>query len=215
MMPRHRSATEAPSPTSLQRRQLLALGAAAALAACTPPEPPEGQVGISPAPPFGGLDVDPDRIYASIPDERFPLDGADLREVDEQFLRTTAKAPKGDAPGTIVIDTSDRFLYLVQSGGRAIRYGVGVGRQGATWRGRARIAHKADWPGWTPTPTMIPVSIPPGAPHGPAAYRATPTTLWVPARSISMMAAATRWLGSTAPMNHGASASMSPAVASG
>jgi hypothetical protein len=62
----------------------------AALAACTPPEPPEGQVGIAPAPRFGGLDFHPDRIYASIPDERFPLDGADLREVDEQFLRTMA-----------------------------------------------------------------------------------------------------------------------------
>ena len=155
MMPRRRSATEAPSPTSLPRRQFLALGAAAALAACAPPEPPEGQVGIAPAPRFGGLDFDPDRIYASIPDERFPLEGADLREVDEQFLRTMAEAPAGYAPGTIVIDTSDRFLYLIQSGGRAIRYGVGVGRQGASWRGRARIARKADWPGWTPTPTMI------------------------------------------------------------
>ncbi len=103
----------------------------------------------------GPPEFDPDVVYASMPDERFPLDGADLREVEEQFLRTMADAPEGFAPGTIVIDTSDRFLYLVQSGGRAIRYGVGVGRQGASWRGRARVARKAEWPGWTPTATMI------------------------------------------------------------
>jgi lipoprotein-anchoring transpeptidase ErfK/SrfK len=110
---------------------------------------------VAATPMAGPPEFDPDVIYASLPDERFPLEGADLREVDEQFLRTMVEAPAGFAPGTIVIDTSDRFLHLVLSGGRAIRYGVGVGRQGATWRGRARVGRKADWPGWTPTASMI------------------------------------------------------------
>jgi lipoprotein-anchoring transpeptidase ErfK/SrfK len=140
---------------TLPRRGVLLLGAAALLSACTPPDAPDAQAPISPSRFGGSLDFDPDVIYASMPDERFPLEGADLREVDEQFLRTMVEAPPGFTPGTIVIDTADRYLYLVQSGGRAIRYGVGVGRQGATWRGRARVGRKADWPGWTPTATMI------------------------------------------------------------
>jgi lipoprotein-anchoring transpeptidase ErfK/SrfK len=141
----------------LSRRRFLAGAAAvsapALLAACTPP-PPEGQAPIMPTR-FGGFDFDPDVIYAALREERFPLDGADLREVDERFLRTMTDAPPGFAPGTIVIDTSDRFLFLVLSDGRAVRYGVGVGRQGASWRGRARIARKAEWPSWTPTANMI------------------------------------------------------------
>ncbi len=137
------------------RRQLLVLGAAALLSACTPPEPPLMQAPLVQARFSGRPDFDPDTIYASMPDERFPLEGADLREVDEQFLRTIAEAPPGFAPGTIVIDTNDRFLHLIQSDGSAIRYGVGVGRQGATWRGRARVGRKAQWPGWTPTATMV------------------------------------------------------------
>lgn len=146
--------TEVQRPV-FQRRQVLALGAAALVSACTPPEPPLAEVSLSPARMAGSLDFNPDVIYASMPDERFPLEGADLREVDERFLRAMADAPPGFAPGTIVIDTNDRFLHLVLSGGRAIRYGVGVGRQGAAWRGRARVARKAQWPGWTPTATMI------------------------------------------------------------
>lgn len=61
-----------------------------------------------------------------------------------------------DAPvGTIVIDTSDRRLYHVVKPGRAMAYGVGVGRQGFTWTGTKRITRKAEWPGWTPPKTMI------------------------------------------------------------
>ncbi len=140
---------------TLPRRHFLAFGAAALLAGCNSPAPPQVMVPIMPARFTGPSGFDPDNIYASMPDERFPLEGADLREVDEQFLRTIADAPPGFAPGTIVIDTADRFLHLVQSDGSAIRYGVGVGRQGATWRGRARVARKAQWPGWTPTATMV------------------------------------------------------------
>ena len=57
---------------------------------------------------------------------------------------------RGFAPGTIVIDTRQKFLYLVQPGGRAMRYGIGVGRQGFSWSGTAVIRRKAKWPTWTP-----------------------------------------------------------------
>ena len=57
--------------------------------------------------------------------------------------------------GTIVVDVSNRFLYLVQPEGKAVRYGVGVGKQGFAWSGNARIGWKKEWPTWTPPPRMI------------------------------------------------------------
>jgi lipoprotein-anchoring transpeptidase ErfK/SrfK len=61
----------------------------------------------------------------------------------------------GYSVGTIVIDTSDRRLYHVVKPGKAMAYGVGVGREGFTWTGKNRISRKAEWPGWTPPPQMI------------------------------------------------------------
>jgi len=60
-----------------------------------------------------------------------------------------------EAPGTIVVDTSDRFLYLIQPNNRAMRYGIGVGRDGFRWNGLLKISRKQEWPDWTPPPEMI------------------------------------------------------------
>lgn len=95
------------------------------------------------------------RMYAARPDERFPIPAVDLRQLDPAFWRTEVADPTGERPGTIVVSTADRYLYLVQEGGRAIRYGVGIGREGFTWQGRGYIARKAEWPTWTPPPEMI------------------------------------------------------------
>jgi len=65
------------------------------------------------------------------------------------FFRTV------EAPGTIVVHTSERFLYLVQGNSRALRYGVGVGREGFQWTGLKRIERKAEWPDWVPPPEML------------------------------------------------------------
>ena len=65
------------------------------------------------------------------------------------FFRTT------EPPGTIIINTSERFLYLVQGNNRALRYGIGVGRDGFQWSGLLRISRKAEWPDWIPPPEMI------------------------------------------------------------
>ena len=65
------------------------------------------------------------------------------------------KDPTGEAPGTIVISTRKRKLYLVLAGGQAIEYGVGVGRAGFVWKGRAHVARKAEWPAWHPPKEMI------------------------------------------------------------
>jgi lipoprotein-anchoring transpeptidase ErfK/SrfK len=65
------------------------------------------------------------------------------------FYRTT------EAPGTIIVQTSERFLYVVQGNNRAIRYGIGVGREGFQWSGLLKISRKAEWPDWVPPPEMI------------------------------------------------------------
>lgn len=65
------------------------------------------------------------------------------------YFRTT------EPPGTIIVSTAERHLYLVQPGGRAIRYGIGVGRDGFQWQGLVTITNKKEWPDWTPPPEMI------------------------------------------------------------
>ncbi|MDN2581409.1 L,D-transpeptidase [Aquibium sp. ELW1220] len=63
--------------------------------------------------------------------------------------------PTAEQQGTVVVDTGTRFLYLVHPGGRAIRYGIGIGRDGFLWKGRAIVGAKREWPTWTPPPEMI------------------------------------------------------------
>jgi lipoprotein-anchoring transpeptidase ErfK/SrfK len=60
-----------------------------------------------------------------------------------------------EAPGTIIVQTSERFLYVVQGNNRALRYGIGVGREGFQWSGLLKISRKAEWPDWVPPPEMI------------------------------------------------------------
>jgi lipoprotein-anchoring transpeptidase ErfK/SrfK len=79
----------------------------------------------------------------------------DSVELDPQFRRTMVLYRTTEAPGTIIIQTSERHLYVVQGNGRAIRYGIGVGRDGFQWQGLLAISRKAEWPDWTPPPEMI------------------------------------------------------------
>ena len=77
------------------------------------------------------------------------------RPIDPKFLPQTVAYMTTEKPGTIVIDTEARFLYLVLDGGQALRYGVGVGRPGFEWAGAHKITRKAEWPDWTPPPEML------------------------------------------------------------
>ncbi len=73
----------------------------------------------------------------------------------EEYLRREVDYTGAERPGTIIIDTPEKFLFLVLPHGRAIRYGVGVGRPGFEWAGVKTISRKAEWPGWTPPPEMM------------------------------------------------------------
>ena len=79
----------------------------------------------------------------------------EVGEPAEEYRRQVVEYSGREAPGTIIIDTEQKFLYLVEPGGQAIRYGVGVGRPGFEWAGVRTITRKAEWPGWTPPDQML------------------------------------------------------------
>jgi lipoprotein-anchoring transpeptidase ErfK/SrfK len=78
-----------------------------------------------------------------------------IRRATGETTRRLVDNPTGEAPGTVVIDTPSRKLYLVLPDGHAYQYGVGVGRQGFEWKGVARVGRKAEWPAWVPPPDML------------------------------------------------------------
>jgi lipoprotein-anchoring transpeptidase ErfK/SrfK len=121
--------------TSLSRRQFFASGGAALAAA--------GLLS-SPAAAVWTTDGDP-----------FPIPQVDLRKIPPEFRRTIVPYPEAEWPGTIIVDTDSRHLYLTLEGGQAIRYGVGVGRAGFEWSGLADIGYKEMWPRWNPPADMV------------------------------------------------------------
>ena len=76
-------------------------------------------------------------------------------ELPARLKRQVVSYPTREAPGTVIIDTPNTYLYLVLGNGQAMRYGIGVGRDGFTWSGTQTITRKAEWPAWTPPPAMI------------------------------------------------------------
>jgi lipoprotein-anchoring transpeptidase ErfK/SrfK len=87
--------------------------------------------------------------------EPFTISWQAVNKVPRRFRRRVVAYSSSEPPGTIVIDTASRYLYLVRPGNKAVRYGIGVGRQGFSWSGRATIRWKAKWPRWTPPAAMV------------------------------------------------------------
>ncbi|PLW76027.1 L,D-transpeptidase [Cohaesibacter celericrescens] len=94
-------------------------------------------------------------MYGAMPNERFPLPAINLKKIDSKFLRRQVDYRTDERVGTLVVDTKNFYLYLVEENGKAMRYGVGLGRAGFEWAGRAYVARKASWPKWTPPTEMI------------------------------------------------------------
>ena len=101
--------------------------------------------------------VDPEMValYGRIDDGSFQVPALEVRKIDPRFLRQQVDYDGDERPGTIVIDPPDRFLYLVGDNDSALRYGIGVGREGFAWSGSATIKRKAAWPTWTPPAEMV------------------------------------------------------------
>lgn len=93
--------------------------------------------------------------YAAVPDERFPLPALNARLIQPHLRRQEVEYDGNYARGTLVVDTPAKYLYYVLGDGRAMRYGIGVGREGLALRGNAYIGRKAEWPSWTPTANML------------------------------------------------------------
>jgi lipoprotein-anchoring transpeptidase ErfK/SrfK len=134
----------------ITRRLFLLSGIGAALSACV-----QGETeGITAEP--AGSDPSVFRTsYGALPDEQFPIPAVDLKKLKPKYRRRLVDFPTAEIPGTIIVDTPNRYLYLVLENGQAMRYGVGIGRDGFTWGGRGRIQYKRAWPRWTPPSEMI------------------------------------------------------------
>ena len=100
--------------------------------------------------------VVPQTQYAPPPPVAAPSeDESGTFELPARLRRQVVSYATREAPGTIIIDTPNTYLYLVLGNGQAMRYGIGVGRDGFTWSGIQSITKKAEWPDWTPPPEMI------------------------------------------------------------
>jgi lipoprotein-anchoring transpeptidase ErfK/SrfK len=123
----------------------------------SPVEPPGSAPYRREAAPYvePGLERQYGAMYGPVRGERFPVAAVRLSEVHPNYLRRAVSYPSNEPPGTIIIDPQNRYLYLVQGGGRAIRYGVGVGRDGFSWSGTATIRDKQEWPDWYPPKEMV------------------------------------------------------------
>ncbi|MEM8541019.1 MAG: L,D-transpeptidase [Pseudomonadota bacterium] len=93
--------------------------------------------------------------YTSKSDGAYRLPTIPVSKVPREFRRQTVEYTGSEKVGTIIVDTQARHLFLVEPDGKAIRYGIGVGREGFEWKGIARVGWKREWPTWTPPAAMI------------------------------------------------------------
>jgi lipoprotein-anchoring transpeptidase ErfK/SrfK len=118
-----------------------------------------------------------DWYIGTIPDRPFDIKIVDKKRIPARFHRQSVAYSGSEPIGTIVINKQERMLYYIDGPGRAVRYGVAVGRDGRRWSGEAIIARRAKWPGWTPTANMrrrdpsLPSHVP-GGPRNPLGARA-------------------------------------------
>jgi lipoprotein-anchoring transpeptidase ErfK/SrfK len=131
--------------SSLDRRFFLAGVATAFLGACTTGP---GMGSLAYAPGEGGSILVPDT------NEPHQVPPVNLNTIPRQYHRQIVGDPTGEAPGTIVVDPGQHYLYLVLADGRARRYGIGVGREGFGWNGTATVGAKRQWPKWFPPVEM-------------------------------------------------------------
>ncbi|MCW0983643.1 L,D-transpeptidase [Agrobacterium sp. BT-220-3] len=144
----------------LSRRTFVlgSISASAALAGCTStmpnrdPTPQPVTIGnVVGAAPLSELDA----RYAALEDGGHLIPAVPYQKMDPQYLRQRVVDPTGEPAGTVVVDTPGRFLYVVESDGMAMRYGVGIGRDGFAWEGEGTIHWRQPWPRWKPPSEMI------------------------------------------------------------
>ena len=93
--------------------------------------------------------------YTTKRDAGYQIPSIPQSKIPEQFRRKVVTYMTTEKPGTVIVDTGSKHLYYVMGGGKAVRYGIGVGREGFEWKGTSRVALKREWPVWTPPAAMI------------------------------------------------------------
>jgi lipoprotein-anchoring transpeptidase ErfK/SrfK len=129
----------------------------------------------------GKLAIRDERLFPPVESPiDYPVERVDLNDIPERFHQQMVAWEGFEAPGTIVIDPGQRYLYLIMDAGTALRYGVGVGREGFAWHGEAKVGMKRRWPRWLPPEEMVYrdakamqwVNGMPGGPENPLGARA-------------------------------------------
>jgi lipoprotein-anchoring transpeptidase ErfK/SrfK len=95
------------------------------------------------------------KLYGPAPDEKFPIPAVDVRKIDPKYYRRIVRYDTKEAPGTIIVDPGNHYVYRIEGDGNATRYGANVSRAGFLWSGEAYVGRKAEWPIWTPPKEMI------------------------------------------------------------
>jgi len=95
-----------------------------------------------------------DEVYGATTDAGYALPAIPINKVDKRFHRQIVAYETPEKPGTVIVNTRERFLYYILPGGKAVRYGIGVGKQGFAWAGEAYVAWKQEWPMWHPPKEM-------------------------------------------------------------
>ena len=150
--------SKALSTPMISRRSFLAaasVSAAATLAGCTTDGPPPRRGRPDREPPADAGLGPVTSMYAAVTDGGHAIPAVPIERVPSRFHRQIVADPSGERPGTVIVDTGNHFLYVVRPFRRAVRYGVGLGRQGFEWSGDGVIEWKQHWPRWFPPEEMI------------------------------------------------------------
>ncbi len=134
------------SERGLMGRRTFLFGAAAGL----------GTLGLAGCATRDGMSLaEAQALYGPVPTEKFPIPAADITNLDPKYYRRTVKYETKEAPGTIIVDPANYYVYRIEEDGNATRYGANVGRDGFRWNGDAYVGRKSEWATWTPPAEMI------------------------------------------------------------
>jgi lipoprotein-anchoring transpeptidase ErfK/SrfK len=131
--------------SGLLNRRLFLFGSAVGL----------GALGLAGCAADGISRAEAEKLYALAPDEKFPIPAVDVSKIDPKYYRRIVRYDSNEAPGTIIVDPSNYYVYRIEGDGNATRYGANVGRDGFRWSGDAYVGRKAEWATWTPPKEMI------------------------------------------------------------
>ncbi|KQO73943.1 L,D-transpeptidase [Rhizobium sp. Leaf262] len=134
--------------TAFGLSSVLALGGCASTSTPTTPATAAAPAYVETTQIFG------DEVYGATTDAGYALPAIPINRVDKRFHRQIVSYETPEKPGTVIVNTRERFLYYILPSGKAVRYGIGVGKQGFAWAGEAYVAWKQEWPMWHPPKEM-------------------------------------------------------------